>query len=105
VDVRLREFAWTPTTERPQGLTRVTLRHTNGRQVIGEVVDQYEAICKAVISGDVIGKRSSGARLSQCPRGQPREVRLTFRACRPHNNFHVSTELTTCRAARSGGQS
>ena len=50
VDVRLSELGWTiVSTERNQSLTTVTLRHANGRQVIGEGLDQYQATCMAAV--------------------------------------------------------
>lgn len=55
VDERLLALGWRHvSTTREGSLTTVTLQHTSGRQVVGHGIDQYEAICKAAISPEVI---------------------------------------------------
>jgi hypothetical protein len=55
VDERLLTLGWTRVdTARDQSLTTVTLKHADGRQVVGHGVDQYEAICNAAIRPEVV---------------------------------------------------
>jgi hypothetical protein len=54
VEERLAALGWTRiATERDRSLTSVTLRHADGRRVVGQGVDQFEATCKAAIRPEV----------------------------------------------------